>query len=531
MNKWGIAVIIIVVIVIVGAVGAWYAVNQGKEEGGGGGPGQAPAKQIVIGVTDKVSDLDPANSYDFFTWEIHQNTMDGLVKYKLGTTEIEPAIAKSWEVNEDATVWTFHLRNDVKFADGTPLKAENVVWSIKRVMKINGDPAWLVTDFVKDVTAPDDYTVVFTLKHSTAYFLSLLCTPPYFPVSSKYNPDEIDHDQTAGGAGPYKITNWVRDQEMDLETNPYYYGPKPKTEKIVIRFYQSASTMRLALQNGEINIAWRTLTPTDIKSLQESGKFTVVEVPSAYIRYACLQTQAPPTNNKLVRQALAAAVDRSKIVSIVFQDTVEPLYTMIPIGMWSHEDVFKEKYGTGPNLDLAEQLLQQAGYSESNKLKVQLWYTPTHYGDTEADLAQMLKEQWEATGMVEVTIKSAEWGTYLDYARNAEMQISLFGWYPDYLDPDDYTTPFLSSVENANGWTGTRYNNSHMNEILQEAQSLSDQSEREQLYKEAQQILAEDVPYIPLLQGKLYVVTDPNIKGVNIGPDMVFHYDLLYWTS
>lgn len=528
MNKWGIAVIIIVVIVIVGAVGAWYAVNQGKE-GGGGGPGPAPAKQIVIGVTDKVSDLDPANSYDFFTWEIHQNTMDGLVKYKLGTTEIEPAIAKSWEVNEDATVWTFHLRNDVKFADGTPLKAENVVWSIKRVMKINGDPAWLVTDFVKDVTAPDDYTVVFTLKHSTAYFLSLLCTPPYFPVSPKYNPDEIDHDQTAGGAGPYKITNWVRDQEMDLETNPYYYGSKPKTEKIVIRFYQSASTMRLALQNGEINIAWRTLTPTDIKSLKESGKFTVVEVPSAYIRYACLQTQAPPTNNKLVRQALAAAVDRSKIASIVFQDTVEPLYTMIPIGMWSHEDVFKEKYGAGPNLDLARQLLQQAGYSESNKLEVQLWYTPTHYGDTEADLAQMLKEQWEATGMVEVTIKSAEWGTYLDYARNAEMQISLFGWYPDYLDPDDYTTPFLESP--ANNWAGTRYNNSHMNEILQEAQSLSDQSEREQLYKEAQQILAEDVPYIPLIQGKLYVVTDPNIKGVNIGPDMVFHYDLLYWTS
>ncbi len=522
MNKWGVAVTIIVVIVIIAAIGAYFALNQGPQKT------QKP-KQIVIGVTDKISDLDPANSYDFFTWEIHQNTMNGLVKYKIGTTDIVPAIAKSWDVNQDASVWTFHLRNDVKFADGTPLKASNVVWSIKRVMRINGDPSWLVTDFVKDVTAVDDYTVQFTLKHPTAYFLSLLCTPPYFPVSPKYNPDQIDHDQTAGGAGPYMITKWVRDQEMDLETNPYYYGEKPKTSKIVIRFYQTASSMRLALQNGEINVAWRTLTPTDIKSLKEGGKYSVIEVPSAYIRYACLQTQDPPTSNKLVRQALAAAVDRKKIASVVFQDTVEPLYTMIPIGMWSHEDVFKEKYGEGPNLDLAKQLLTQAGYSETNKLKIQLWYTPTHYGDTEADLAQLLKEQWEATGMVEVTIKSAEWGTYLDYARNAEMQISLFGWYPDYLDPDDYTTPFLESP--ANNWAGTRYNNSHMNEILQEAQSLADQGKREQLYKEAQQMLAEDVPYIPLIQGKLYVVTDPNIKGVNIGPDMVFHYDLLYWTS
>jgi len=526
MNKWGIAVIIIVVIVIVGAVGAWYAVNQGKEEGPGGGGEEE--KQIVIGVTDKISDLDPSNSYDFFTWEIHQNTMDGLVKYKIGTTDIAPAIAESWEVNDDATVWTFHLRNDVKYADGTPLKAENVVWSINRVMKIQGDPAWLVTDFVDKVEATDDYTVVFTLSHPTAYFLSLLCTPPYFPVSPEYNPDDIDSDQTAGGAGPYKITHWVRDQEMVLEANPYYYGDKPKTSKIVIRFYQSASTMRLALENGEINVAWRTLTPTDIKSLKEGGKYSVIEVPSAYIRYACLQTVEPPTSNKLVRQALAAAVDRNKIAEIVFQGTVEPLYTMIPIGMWSHKDVFKERYGEGPNIELAQQLLQQAGYSESNKLKIQLWYTPTHYGDTEADLAQMLKEQWEATEMVEVTIQSAEWGTYLDYARNAQMQISLFGWYPDYLDPDDYTTPFLESP--ANTWAGTRYNNSHMNEILYEAQSLSEQSERAALYEEAQDILAEDVPYIPLIQGKLYVVTDPSIKGVEVGPDMVFHYDLLYWS-
>ncbi|NJE77085.1 ABC transporter substrate-binding protein [Thermococcus sp. ES12] len=491
----------------------------------GGGGGEEKPTTIVIGVTDKVTDLDPANAYDFYTWEVLNNVMEGLVKYKPGTLEIEPALAESWEVNEDSTVWTFHLRKDLKFADGTPLTAKDVVRSIERVMTIQGDPSWLVTDFVDKVEAKDDYTVVFYLKQPTAYFLALLTTPPYFPVHPDYAPDQIQSDQTAGGAGPYKIIKWVRDEELVLEANPNYYGEKPKTEKIIIKFYRDASTMRLALQNGEIDIAWRTLRPSDIDSLKKDENFNVIEVPGGFIRYICLNTKNDPTSNVKVRQALAAAVDRPEIAQKVFMGTVEPLYSLIPNGMWSHKDVFKEKYGDG-NLDLAKQLLSEAGYSESNPLEIQLWYTPTHYGDTEADLAQILKEQWEKTGMIKVTIKSAEWGTYTDYARNGQMQVYLLGWYPDYLDPDDYTTPFLKT--GANKWAGTGYSNPTMDELLSQAQRLSDQNERTKLYEQVQDILAQDVPYIPLIQGKLFVVTQKNVKGVTIGPDMIFRYSTLY---
>jgi len=486
------------------------------------------ATQLIIGVTDKVTDLDPANAYDFYTWEVLNNVMEGLVKYKPGTLDIEPGLAKSWDVNNDSTVWTFHLRQGLKFDDGTPFTAQDVVRSINRVMTIKGDPSWLVTSFVDHVEAKDDYTVVFYLKHPTAYFLSLLTTPPYFPVSPKYDNDKIDSDATYGGIGPYKITKWVRDQELVLEANPYYYGPKPKTEKIIVKFYNDASTMRLALQNGEIDIAWRTLRPTDIKSLKQDSKVNVIEVPGAFIRYVCLNTKIDPTNKVKVRQALAAAVNRPEIASVVFQDTVEPLYSLIPNGMWSHKDVFKTAYGDG-NLDLAKKLLQEAGYSESNPLKITLWYTPTHYGDTEASLAQVLKSEWEKTGMIQVTIKSAEWNTYTDYARKGQMMVYLLGWYPDYLDPDDYTTPFLDG--DANGWAGTGYNNTQMNTILRKAQTITDQNQRASLYEQAQDILAQDVPYIPLIQGKLFVVTQKNVKGVIIGPDMIFHYATVYKTE
>jgi len=491
---------------------------------------EAKKNVIVIGVTDKVTDLDPANAYDFYTWEVLNNIMGGLMRYKPGTTELEPYLAESYEVKENGTVYIFHLRKDLKFADGTPCTAHDVVRSIKRVKKINGDPAWLVTDFVKDVEAIDDYTVKFTLKKPVSYFLALVATPPYFPVHPNYKPDEIDTDQTAGGVGPYKIVKWVRDQELILEANPYFFE-KPKTEKIIIRFYKDATTLRLAIEKGEIDIAWRTLTPIDLKSLRTNPNLNVIEAPGAFIRYLVLngnESTDYPTKNKLVRQAIAAAIDRHDIAQRVYMGTVEPLYSLVPMGMWSHIDVFKEKYGDG-NIELAKQLLQQAGYSEDNKLKLELWWTPTHYGDTEKDLAQVLKEQLEKTGMIEVELKSAEWSTYVDYSRKGAMMASLFGWYPDYLDPDDYTTPFLKST--ANSWLGYPYSDPEMDELLEKASIALTQEEREQLYKQIQQKLAEDAPIIPLVQGKLYVVAKKDIDGIILDPTMLFRYWLLEWKS
>ncbi|MEM3995340.1 ABC transporter substrate-binding protein [Pyrobaculum sp.] len=475
---------------------------------------------LTIGVTDKVTDLDPANAYDFFTWEVLYNTMAGLVRYKPGTTEIEPDLAVSWTTSEGGRVWTFKLRPGLKFCDGTPLTAQDVKRSIERVMKINGDPAWLVTDFVEKVEAPDDTTVVFYLKKPVSYFLALVATPPYFPVHPKYAPDKVDSDQTAGGAGPYCIKSFVRDQQIVLEANPYYYGGKPQVSKVVIRFYKDATTLRLALERGEIDLAWRTLNPPDLEALKASGKYKVVEVPGSFIRYIVLNLNMPELKDVNVRRALAAAVCRKDIATVVFHGTVTPLFTLVPEGMWSSYPAFKEKYGDC-NTDLAKQLLQQAGFSPSKKLNIELWYTPTHYGDTEKDLAAMLKDQWEATGMISVSVKSAEWATYVQQLRSGAMMVSLLGWYPDYLDPDDYTTPFLRS--GSNKWLGNGYSNPKMDDILDKAALELDQTKRAQLYKEAQLLLADDVPIIPLIQGKLFIVTKPNIQVV-VDPTMILRY-------
>jgi peptide/nickel transport system substrate-binding protein len=160
------------------------------------------AATLTIGVTDKVTDLDPANAYDFFTWEVLYNTMAGLLRYKPGTTDLEPDLAESWTVLEGGKVWVFKLRPNLKFCDGTPLTAADVKRSIDRVMKINGDPAWLVTDFVERVEAPNATTVVFYLKAPVSYFLALLATPPYFPVHPKYAPTKLTRIKPQVGRVP-----------------------------------------------------------------------------------------------------------------------------------------------------------------------------------------------------------------------------------------------------------------------------------------------------------------------------------------
>jgi peptide/nickel transport system substrate-binding protein len=523
----GIFIAVAVVLVAAVAVASYYylAIRQAQPTT----TTPAYAEKIVIGVTDKVTDLDPSKAYDFFTWEVLTNIMDGLVKYKPGTDQLVPGIAVNWSVSADGSEWVFKLRDNVYFCDGRQVTAQDVVRSVKRVMKIQGDPSWLVTEFVDDVVALDNFTVKFKLKTPASYFLALVATPPYFPVSPNYPDDKIVSDATWGGAGPYCIKDFKRDEYIVLEANPYYYGEKPKTKTVVIKFYRDATSLRLALENGEVDIAWRTLRPQDYVALGSNPNFVVESIPGSFIRYIIVNTKMSPVDNVLVRRAIAAALNRSEIAERVFFGTMTPLYSLVPAGMWSHIDAFKDAYGPGPNLTLARELLRQAGYSESNKLKLELWYTPTHYGDTEADVATLIKSQLEATGLIQVEVKSAEWATYVDNARNGRMMLSLFGWYPDYIDPDDFLSPFLLST--ANKWTGSGYANPTVDNLLREAMVKTSQSEREALYVQVQRILAEDAPFIPLLQGNLMVVHSKNVHGVEIGPPMLMPYYTIYKTT
>ena len=488
-----------------------------------------PVTKIVIGTTDKIVTLDPANAYDYLSCNIIMNVFDGLVRYKIGSTELEPGLAESWEISDDGKVYTFHLRQGIKFHDGSELTADVVKWSIERVIKLGGDPSFLLSSVVDKVEVVDKYTVKITLKYPFSAFLSVMAFTVAFPVSKESYPEDNFSD-VAIGTGPFKVKEFKRDEYIILEKNPDYWDPErtPKVDYVVIKFYASATALKQALEAGEIDIAFRHLNPIDIANyVKENGtNFYIKEAVSPFIRYIVINTKTVP---KEVRQAIANAINRTAIIENILLGQAIPLYSMVPVGMWSHIDAFKLKWGEGPNVTKVKELMAKLGYNETNKYKLELWYTPTHYGDTEKDIATLIAEQLEDTGVFDVTIKYAEWATFVDNIGKGVMPVFLLGWYPDYVDPDDYLFPFLHS--SSSNYLGSFYNNSTVDDLLVQARTKTNTTERAKLYEQVQEILAEDCPYIPLFQGKQYVVFKKTIGGVRLDPTQNFYYFTLYIKS
>jgi peptide/nickel transport system substrate-binding protein len=279
--------------------------------------------------------------------------------------------------------------------------------------------------------------------------------------------------------------------------------------------------LRLALETGEIDVAYRDLDPRDILELENDPRFVVYKGESPQIRYIVFNVKQTPFDDPNVRTGLAYAVDRDMIANEVFVGLVKPLYSMIPMGMWSHEDIFPMR-----DLEKAKEVLAKSGYTKDNPLSIDLWYTPTHYGTTEADVAQIIKESLEETGVIKVNIKYAEWATYVDYFLNGTMGMFLLGWYPDYLDPDDYLWPFLS-ISGAKS-LGSFYENPTVEELMIEARKSADVAERTEIYKKVQEILVKDKPYVPLWQGVAICIAKPEVKGIVLEPTQIFRYYILY---
>lgn len=488
---------------------------------------------LVYATTDKVSDMDPANAYDFHTWEVFRNIGAGLLGYKPGTTDLVMGLAEDYSSNAAGDEYTFYLREGVKFSDGTRFNANTVKWSIDRVMNIAGDPSWLVTDFVESVDVVDEYTVKFNLQGPVGFFLDLVATVPYFPMNPNIFPEDVwvnDPSELKGGElsglGPYKIISFKRDEEVILQKNDNYFGNEPPLDMVVIRYYADATTMRLALENNEVDLVYKDLNPSDKKDLLTKTQYANYEIPSSYIRYLCFETSESYFKDPKLRQAVAALINRQDLINKVFLGQMQPLYSMVPMGMKWHTDDFKDNLGDA-NIALAEKLLSQAGYSASNPFEFELWYTPSHYGDTEVDVAEVLKAQFEKTSMIEVTIKSAEWSTYIDNWDTKVMPLFLLGWYPDYMDPDNYTAAFAGTTGSAG--MGIYFSDPKWDAMFKEEQTTSDQTVRANTFATIQELWTEQVPTAPIFQGKLYIFAQPDLKGVVVGTDMVLYYNTLYF--
>jgi peptide/nickel transport system substrate-binding protein len=524
----------------------------------------SPARTLAIGTTDSVeSCLDPARAYDYFGWEIIQSLGSGLVEYKPGATgsidDIVPALATNWTVSSDGLVWTFNLRQGVLYEDNiTEFNATNVKYTFDRGMGIaDGDGPFVgigYSDIINNVIATSKYVATFHLKIPFGPFLSLLACPVSYIVDPVYAPmpsnmsDPVSRSNavvvyTEGnarasnpmGLGPYTLTNWTRiagrDYEMALQANLNYWnasGGYPKTPKIVIKFYPSSSDLVLAIENHEIDVALRQLSIADTETMKNNASFKVWDGPDAFIQYLVLQEKYAPFNNTIIRQALAAAVNRTALVQTVFLGQAQNLYSMIPNGMFGHTDAFNVTLGD-PNYNKTRELLAPLGYNETNKLTFKLWYETSGHYPQSAQQAAVIKSSLEASQVISVNLQGADWPSYHTHRRSEDMDAYIMGWYPDYIDPDDYIYPFLDS--SGGSWLHDNYANPQMDQLIAWARGNTTASVRSSLYGQIQDLMAQDCPIIPLFQSSVYAVTSPGIAGVFLDMAQYLKYWLIYSKS
>lgn len=342
------------------------------------------SSSITMDTTDSISHLDPAKAYDFFTWESFNNFNEGLINYVPGTTELAPGLAVNWTetgetsyindvTNENescATTWTYDLREGLHFryydeeikTRNWKFNASTVQYSLRRVARLAADPSFLVTGTVKNTTTVGNYTIKFHLKRDVSYFPALSASVPYQPVDPEVWPKDevVAAPDTISGLGPFVAESWTPKSEIQYVANPDYYDPvRPYADSFTVKIVSEASVMSSRIKAGETDLAWKTLTPTQVEDLEGTSGVEVKQTPGPYIRYIVLRCNKEPFDSLLLRRAVAMALDRGEITEQVYKDTASPLYSMVPDGMWSHIPAFKREYGTR-NLDRATELFDRS---------------------------------------------------------------------------------------------------------------------------------------------------------------------------
>ncbi len=264
------------------------------------GPDAKPASgttdTIIIGTTDEVNSLDPQDAYSTHDWEILKNTNMALLSYTPGTSELVPgAAAELPQVSEDGLTYTFKLKENLKFADGTPVTAQTYVDSWNRLNTLEGQVSGLIQLYVDSVEAVDELTVAYHLKASFGFFPAVAATAPFIPANpADFPADAINQFPTQiNGIGPYRMVSHEVGQQVVLEANPEYLGEPPAIKNVIIRYFADPTTMSNAIEKGEIDIAWRTLGPVEAVRLQSVQGVTVEVVDAPALRYLVFNHQYP----------------------------------------------------------------------------------------------------------------------------------------------------------------------------------------------------------------------------------------------
>ncbi len=468
-------------------------------------PSQSGPGEIRVGTLEEFRSLDPAAAYDAFGWNVLRAIYAGLLRMENG--EPVPMLAESYTASDDLTTYTFTIREDAAFSDGTPITAQTFADSYARAMALGKTPGLRLMEKLASAEAPDPHTLILTLNAPDATFPQLVTTSLYFPVNpADFPPDKVvSRPDSPAASGPYKIAARSRD-EITLEANPQYAGPAPLTPQITIRFYATSNQLRAALVAGEVDVAWRGLFAEDVQNLRGINGLTITESAGQGVRVMVINSEREQTDVPAAREAIARLIDRDRLARAK-DGTVKTLYTLIPPEFGA--------CGEGaPAYDEEEAIaiLEEGGFSRfGNRLEVMLLASSWLYGALEADAIREAGRTMQMSNWVSVNAQNYDEEAFFERLSSAIYNVVMLAWQPIIPEPGAYLRPLLHSEENDQ--LDIPYANAEIDRLLDKAAATADPDERAALYDEVCRLAEADRVVIPLWQQIFTVAAREEIEG------------------
>lgn len=473
--------------------------------------------ELVLGKSGDPDSLDPAVTVTNNSWTATYPAYERLLKFRVvdgkGSTEVEGDVAKSWSSSDDGKTWTFTLGDGHVFADGTPVNAAAVKFSFDRVIKVAKGPGDLFGQ-VETIAAPDDHTVVFTLKAAFAPFLATLVDDGASIVNPKVMEHETNGDMGQAylsdhtmGSGPYQVESWEKSQQIVMTPNPHWSQPLA-LKKIVIRIIKEASARRLQLEKGDLDLI-EDVPVDQLKALGAAPGVKVVDEPSFFVTYLYLNNTHKPLDNVKVRQAISYAIDYKGIIDGILLGQGVQMRGDVPVGMWGHDDnAFQYSYDP----DKAKAMLAEAGVKD-----LTLGYLYAKTDPNWENIGLVLQQDLAPLG-IKVEMQENAYPTMRDKLNKGDFDIAAGNWTPDYADPSMFMNFWFDSK--LHGLPGNRafYTNPKVDELIRAAEIAPTEEARLKLYNEAQKITVEEAPYVLLFQRNYQFAMRDNVKGFVYNP-------------
>ncbi len=479
---------------------------------------------LVWGRSAMINTLDPAAGVSSESMAAIHTIYETLVRYSNDFNKLEPGLAVSWHISDNGQILTFKLRQGVFFHDGSKFDAQSVVFSFSRQIDAshpyyppNIGYAKYIFNMVRRVYAISEYEVGIELKKPYAPFLHSLTIPAASIVSPTAVKKWGDKFEThPSGTGQFKLEKWESGERVALVPNETFWGVPPLLDRLVYKTIINSRDRLMELATGSIHVM-DGIGPEELNTISRNKDLRFASVQGLNTCFITMNTQSPPFDNIKVRQAVNYAVNKNKIVKLLYQGLAEPAVNPFPPTIWGYNhDISGYDY----NPEKARALLNEAGFPNGFETTLFKLPVPRFYNPLPDETARLIQANLAAVGIRAQISTFKDWKTYRSMLQHGKHQMAFYGWGAEYKDPDYFLYDLLG-MDNAvtgKGYNFSFFKNNASNALIIKAQEVSDQSERETLYKKAQEIIHEQAPWVPLVHSRQLLAFHKRVHDILLDP-------------